>query len=166
VFGKIFEILNNIIKSIKRKFNMREDFDSLFNKFFGKKKRLESFDEEQDMQPIDDLIDKLNSFHVVTEDTQNSIYEKDLGEPDEIERYEEGGYVFEKMVWYVNGGTVIKVNMITTPFDVENIYEVEDKLYLQQKLDMAVNEERYEDAVILRDKIKDLEEKDNLDLEE
>ena len=52
---------------------MREDFDSLFNKFFGKKKRLESFDEEQDMQPIDDLIDKLNSFHVVTEDTQNSI---------------------------------------------------------------------------------------------
>ena len=36
----------------------------------------------------------------------------------------------------------------------------------QQKLDMAVNEERYEDAVILRDKIKDLEEKDNLDLEE
>lgn len=145
---------------------MREDFDSLFNKFFGKKKRLDSFDEEQDMQPIDDLIDKLNSFHVVTEDTQNSIYEKDLGEPDEIERYEEDGYVFEKMVWYVNGGTVIKVNMITTPFDVENIYEVEDKLYLQQKLDMAVNEERYEDAVILRDKIKDLEEKDNLDLEE
>ena len=145
---------------------MREDFDSLFNKFFGKKKRLVSFDEEQDIQPIDDLIDKLNSFHVVTTDRQDDMYQKDLGEPDEIEKYEEDGYVFEKMIWYVNDGTVIRVNMITTPFDVENIDEVEDKLYLQQKLDMAVNEERYEDAAILRDKIKKLEEKDDSDLKE
>ena len=145
---------------------MREDFDSLFNKFFGKKKRFDPFNEEDSMQPIDDLIDKLNSFHVVAPKMSEDNYEKDLGEPDEIEKYEEDGYVFEKMVWYVNGGTVIRVNMITTPFDVENIDEVEDKLYLQQKLDMAVNEERYEDAAILRDKIKKLEEKDDSDLKE
>lgn len=145
---------------------MREDFYSLFNKFFGKNKRFDPFNEEDSMQPIDDLIDKLNSFHVVAPNMIEDNHEKDLGEPDEIEKYEEDGYVFEKMVWYVNGGTVIRVNMITTPFDVENIGEVEDKLYLQQKLDMAVNEERYEDAAILRDKIKELEEKDDSDLKE
>jgi hypothetical protein len=163
MFGKLLEILNNIIKSIK-KVNMREDFDSLFNKFFGKNKQFNQPNKEGDVEPMEGLINNLNSFHPVTPSITENNYEKDLGEPNEVEEFEEDGYVFEKLVWYVNGGTVIKVNMITTPFDVENIYEVEDKLYLQQKLDMAVNEERYEDAVILRDKIKDLEEKDGSDL--
>lgn len=165
MFGKLLEILNNIIKSIK-KINMREDFDSLFNKFFGKKKRLDPVNKEEDMEPMNELIDRLNSFHVVVPNIGEENYEKDLGEPDEVEKYEEDGYVFEKMVWYVNGGTVIRVNMITTPFDVDNINEVEDILYLQQKLDMAVEEERYEDAAIFRDKIKEAQKKDDPNFKE
>lgn len=163
--GKIFEILKNIIKKIKKKFNMREDFDSLFNKFFGKKRKVDLTEDKNMINDFDNLFNMLNNFHVVNDDLKDTS-EDNLGEPNEIERYKEDGYLFEKLIWYVNGGTIIKVNIIETPFDTKNKNGVEGKTYLQQKLDLAVLEERYEDAAILRDKIKALEEKDDSDLSE
>jgi len=75
---------------------------------------------------------------------------KGLGEPTEINTIKKGGIEYEEKIWDTKDGYVRKLVIKQT----ENLDTVET---LQKELDLAVEEMRYEDAVILRDKIKVLQ---------
>ena len=74
----------------------------------------------------------------------------DLGEPKSVSRYEENGYTFEKTEWENQYGTIVSVEMISSPFETSGIKK---ELQLEKQLILAVDEERYEDAAKIRDEI-------------
>jgi hypothetical protein len=149
---------------------MGNNFDDLFNEFFGNNKRkrkkinkgiMNNFYDDikntlnlnNDVDATQDLINKLNSFveDLNNEDFANPYGEK-LGEPDVIENYEKDGLHFEKKIWNLEHGQMIKINMLSTPF--ESNIKTNNVLSLEKQLELALNEERYEDATKLRDEIK------------
>ena len=129
-----------------------ENFDDLFNKFFGKKKKEEEEFMDKEAKKI---IDMINSFKNINGDgnyTGEELEKLDdeleikLGEPDEIEYSTDGEMYFEKRMWYNPLGVIIKTLVSDEPLEPE--------LPLEQQLENAVNVENYELAAILRDKIK------------
>ena len=116
---------------------MFDNFDDLYNKFFGDKKNDKHF------KKMFDLMNKLNQ-------NENPEGEKELGEPDDILRFEENGFIFEKKYWFVEGGSIIKIEMVDSPFETKT---KEKPLSLEGQLELAISEERYEDAAKLRDEI-------------
>lgn len=151
-------ILKSMITSMRRKFLLIYGFDIpkiVVNKKDEKTELIEELeDSETDSEfiEVEKLIDKLNNFKPIEEDGTNP-HERELGEPDIIQKFEEDGYVYEKSIWYVDNGTVVKVKIISTPFDVEDSDLLSNRLNLEQRLDLAVKEERYEDAASIRDKL-------------
>lgn len=138
---------------------MFEDFDSLFNRYFGNRD-----DEDEHMKKMKKLVDRLNNFDDVTGDAANNLQDRELGEPDEEIYFEENGYSFKKSVWNIEGGSIVKVEMVSSPLDNmgREPRHVKRKLSLQDQLELAVKEERYEDAAKLRDEIATVEESTNL----
>lgn len=148
---------------------MFENFDDLFDEFFkglssrtrkpdkrlnelftDLRKEIESKLEEDKM---DDLVNKLNRFSELNGDDIINPHEKDLGEPDEVVTFEQDGYIFEKKIWNLKHGQMVKVNMVLTPYDSD--YEPDIKtLPLEQRLQIALDEERYEEAAKIRDEIE------------
>lgn len=76
--------------------------------------------------------------------------ESELGEPKLISRYEDGGYTFERTEWENEHGTIVKIEMVGSPLETSGIKK---ELPLQKQLELAVTEERYEDAARIRDEI-------------
>ena len=128
-----------------------ENFDDLFDKFFGRNKKEEEFIDKE-AKKIIDMIDgfkNINPDGVYTGDELNKLDEEldtKLGEPDEIEYSTDGVMYFEKRMWYKPLGVIIKTLVSDEPLEPE--------LPLEQQLENAVNIENYELAAILRDKIK------------
>lgn len=128
-----------------------ENFDDLFNKFFGKKKKEEEFMDKEAKK----IIDMINSFKNINGDgnyTGEELEKLDdeleikLGEPDEIEYSTDGEMYFEKRMWYNPLGVIIKTLVSDEPLEPE--------LPLEEQLEKAVSVENYELAAELRDKIK------------
>ena len=135
---------------------MFENFDDLYNEFFGgkKRKRDDHFDK------MKELLNKLNNFEDLHGEHMDNPYEKELGEPDEVTTYTEGPYTFEKKIWNLPTGQMVKVQMVSTPFDDDRVgsgVKIDDTL--EEQLASALSEERYEDAAIIRDKINNKEVK-------
>lgn len=154
----LLKILKSVIKSMRNRFLMIYGFNipSLMSKAEKSRAKIKR---EPEIIDVEKLIDRLNNFQEVNENQVENIenpHEKELGEPHAIERFEEDGYIYEKSIWHVDGGTVVKVRIISTPFDVEDYEFVESVLTLEQKLKMAIRDERYEDAALIRDKINNL----------
>ena len=128
---------------------MFENFDDLFNDFMDGK------NEDPHLKRMRDLQARLNDFDDKEGDIVNP-HEDELGEPDEVIEFSEGEYIFEKKIWNLEHGTMIKVDMISSPLDA-SISGIKiskpEKRNLSQELELAVREERYEDAVAIRDKI-------------
>lgn len=129
-----------------------ENFDDLFNKFFGKKKKEEEEFMDKEAKKI---IDMINSFKNINGDgnyTGEELEKLDdeleikLGEPDEIEYSTDGEMYFEKRMWYNPLGVIIKTLVSDEPLEPE--------LPLEEQLEKAVSVENYELAAELRDKIK------------
>lgn len=129
-----------------------ENFDDLFNKFFGKKKKEEEKFIDKEAKKI---IDMINSFKNINGDgnyTGEELEKLDdeleikLGEPDEIEYSTDGEMYFEKRMWYNPLGMIIKTLVSDEPLEPE--------LPLEEQLEKAVSVENYELAAELRDKIK------------
>jgi hypothetical protein len=129
-----------------------ENFDDLFNKFFGKKKKEEEKFIDKEAKKI---IDMINSFKNINGDgnyTGEELEKLDdeleikLGEPDEIEYSTDGEMYFEKRMWYNPLGVIIKTLVSDEPLEPE--------LPLEEQLEKAVSVENYELAAELRDKIK------------
>ena len=136
-----------------------ENFDDLFNKFFGKKKKEEEEFMDKEAKKI---IDMINSFKNINGDgnyTGEELEKLDdeleikLGEPDEIEYSTDGEMYFEKRMWYNPLGVIIKTLVSDEPLEPE--------LPLEEQLEKAVSVENYELAAELRDKIKKAVAKEN-----
>lgn len=127
---------------------MIEDFDELYNRFFGDKVKGDS----DEMKKAKKLIDNLNDFDDANMSGFNP-YENDLGEPDEVETFEEKGYQFQRSTWNLKEGQIVKVEMVSSPLDVGFTSHIKKKLTLEEKLEIAVKNEEYEEAVKLRDEI-------------
>lgn len=126
---------------------MFEEFDDLFNNLFNQRKR-------KNLESLREFMDK---FKFNNEDDLNNT------EPTTKRLYKKNGFTFQESVWENELGRIVKVQLVSTPFD-----EVKTELSLEEKLKLAVKEERYEDAAKLRDEIKNkttdnqpVEEKDN-----
>jgi hypothetical protein len=139
------------------------EFDDLFNRFFGgkknqkknKKEEISDFDEAKN-DNIKKLIEMLDSMEEVTNSETAKQIDDNLGEPDRVEYYEEKGMFFEKKVWRVFGGEMVKVIISDEPFEVK---KNEPTLTLKEQLDEAIKNEDYEIAANIRDAIKKEEKK-------
>ena len=114
------------------------------------------------MDKFDDLDGLLNNDDENKEDQFTSfikkvfqtISERDLdivdafGEPKSIEYFEEDGYYVQKKTWSLNGSEIVEVVRSNKPFD--EIVE----LTLEERLKKAIEEEDYEEAVVVRELMK------------
>jgi len=130
---------------------MIDGFDELFDKFFGDRKN----DDKKD--DIDKLINQLNNFKEITGKEINE--DKELGEPDSVEIYTIGDVIYEKKIWEVDGGQIIKVeiksdkanSVIEIPMTIRPSRFKQSSL--EDQLDYAISVEDYEKAAQLRDEI-------------
>ena len=116
---------------------MFESFEDFLNNLNGKSEKNEE---------IKKFIEKMMNMRESL-DTNN---ESELGEPSSVSRFEKNGYTFEKTEWENEHGKIVKVEMVDTPFETSGI---EKEMPLEKQLELAVAEERYEDAAKIRDEI-------------
>jgi hypothetical protein len=131
-----------------------ENFDDLFNKFFGKKKEEDDFLNKEAKKIIDmnDSFKHIKPDGNYTGDELNKLDEEldtQLGEPDDIEYSSDGEMYFEKRMWYKPLGVIIKTLVSDEPLGPP-----EAELPLEEQLENAVQVKNYELAAELRDKIK------------
>jgi metal-responsive CopG/Arc/MetJ family transcriptional regulator len=117
---------------------MFEDFEDFLNNLNG---RSEKSDEIRKF--IEKMMNRKESF--------NDNKESELGEPSLVTRFKKNGYTFEKTEWENEYGKIVKVEIVNTPFETSGI---EKEITLEKELELAVAEERYEDAARIRDEIK------------
>lgn len=139
---------------------MMETFDELFDDFFGgknkkpKKTRRKTKKNDIDSE-ISKIIDSLSNFKQVEENDFDEDYDVDLGEPIKVQYFQTDGLYFKRSIWHVekNGekGELIKLEVSDTPFEDEK----NDKS-LEECLQDALDEENYEKAAEIRDKINKL----------
>ncbi len=130
-------------------FDNFDDFESLFEKYFGKSEETEyNYDE---LNKFNEMIEKLNELTDSFNLTDGGIEpdEDELGDPDKVIFFEENGFSFQKTTWNVEGGQIVKVEMISSPIDNPNSVSYEEQLKL------AIETEDYEEAAKLRDIISD-----------
>lgn len=115
------------------------DFDDLFSDFY------KNYGNKEFEKLMESLIN-------LKKDNETS-----LGDPTSVENFEQDGYTFKKTTWKTEEGLVTKIEMVGAPFDQIKKPIVKERLYeipLEIQLASAIEEERYEDAVIIRDEIK------------
>lgn len=120
-------------------------FDDLFNKFFGRNRKNKPQEPKNETSGLinSDFVSKLMKS---LKDIDN--FDKSFGPPDKIVYYEQDGVYFKKESWLVDGGEMVHVVGSIDPFD-EKI-----ELSYDEQLEIALENENYEEAAILRDKIK------------
>ena len=130
---------------------MIDGFDELFDKFFEDRKN------DGKTNKIDELINQLNNFKEITGKEINE--DKELGEPDTVEIYTIGDVTYEKKIWEINGGKIVKVEIKSEKSNsiIEMPMTIRDSRYketsLEDQLDYAISVEDYEKAAQLRDEI-------------
>lgn len=95
-----------------------------------------------------------NLLKILSEGISNQLNggNKNLGTPTSVEKFDEDGFSFEKKTWKTSFGTITMIEMVN---DSSNIKP--NKVNLEDELNRAIKEERYEDAAKIRDKIKNNE---------
>jgi len=116
---------------------MFESFEDFLNNLNGKSEKNEE---------IKKFIEKMMNMR----ESLDNNDESELGEPSSVSRFEKNGYTFEKTEWENEHGKIVKVEMVNTPFETSGI---EKEIPLEKQLELAVAEERYEDATKIRDEI-------------
>jgi len=135
-----------------------KSFDDLFNDFFN-----EQPNERKYTNPVHEeikkLMEALSSFKETEAlDAEEMIANKlgiNLGEPTSSEEIIEDGLRFTKLTWDTPNGRFVKI-VVTDVLAGES--NVENKKTLDEQLQEAVDNEDYELAIKLRDKINNLKE--------
>lgn len=136
---------------------MDKSFDDLFNEFFNRRKADSNDRMKEEARKI---IESLTNF-VQSDKTENieRMFDQNLGEPDEIENYQEGDLFFERRVWHTETGDIIKLlvsdnpnNFTTKTKDKKPSQKVVQKT-LEIQLEEALAVENFERAAELRDLI-------------
>lgn len=136
-------------------------FDELFNDFFGKnekpkkskrgrkpKQKPKSGFMSDMKESFEDVIKAISNIKPITDKDEQFEIDNNFGEPDSLEYYEEDGLFFRKSTWFQEDGEIVKLEVSNESFDVE------ESKSLEQLLKTAVEEENYEKAAELRDKIE------------
>jgi len=125
-------------------------FNELFDDFFNDE---ENKKELQKIVDLTNLINRITTSHDLNEDDIKKLDEK-LGLPNKIEYLEEDGIYMEKRIWNTEIGELIEIVVTDKPNLPEPPEMSVNIKSLQEQLDEAVSEEKYELAAELRDKIK------------
>ncbi len=131
---------------------MIDGFDELFDKFFGNRKK------DDKKSEIDRLINQLNNFKEITGKEINE--DKELGEPDSVEVYTVGNVTYEKKIWEIDGGKIVKIEVksikmsdaIEIPMTINPTSRFK-QASLEEQLEHAISVEDYEKAAKIRDEI-------------
>lgn len=125
-------------------------FDDLFEKFFGKNRRKEEPKNNKE-QENSDKVDGF--FRDLLSSLPNPEYlENQFGKPEKVEYFEEDGLYYKKETWsQENGSKMTHIVGSSKPFTKELTYE--------EQLKIALSNEDYETASILRDKINEINNK-------
>jgi hypothetical protein len=124
-------------------------FDELFNDFINKPNGNKKNNFVSDLK---NLMNSLGDYHAMSPD-EGEEFQKNLGKPDEIQRYTEGNMHFARLIWNTPTGKFIKVVFTNDPdYVIFPSYDEEPKS-LQEQLEEAVEAENFELACVLRDKI-------------
>ena len=130
-------------------------FDELFDGFFGKyrkskKNKTVNPDEpaNDDVKKIIDILSEFNGEEDITSE-EEQLFDDALGKPDKIEFYNEDDLFFEKRMWYTDKGTLVKLIIMDDPLFKTAIIEKP----LTEQLNEAIENEDFEKAAKLRDKI-------------
>ncbi len=138
---------------------MAKTFDELFKKFFKpkKKKTVKPTDEIKNNieEEVKKVLDMLNTGQPIDDDVEKEI-DENLGKPDKIEFFEQDGFFYEKRIWHTPNGDLVK--MIVTD-DPTLIVPPKPEKTLAEKLEEAVENEDYEKAAAIRDKMKEVKKK-------
>ena len=101
---------------------MIDDFDELFDKFFNDK------GDKNKSKKIRSLIDRLNSFDDVNP-TRFNPDENELGEPDEVETYENKGHTFKRSTWNLKEGSIVKIEILESNNYEKNLFRFRCSVY-------------------------------------
>lgn len=125
---------------------MSNNFDDLVNDFLKPKGPKRG-------KILGKIIDTIVNFtKMKTDEELEDAINKNLGEPDIIEEFEEDGLHIQRLVWNTPEGQFMKI--VANPIDVEDFVFPQKKLTLEEQLEKAVEDEDYTLAIQLRDKIK------------
>jgi len=135
---------------------MDKTFDDLFNDFLKNNKpkknqnqsRIKNEDSpnEELRNDIKNIIDMVTNLSGAIDEEQ---IDSKLGKPDKIEHYNEGNVFFEKRTWYMEQGELVKIVITDDP-----TLNLQPKTKtLQEELDEALAEEKYEKAAEIRDRM-------------
>lgn len=162
---------------------MSKTFDELFNSFLGrdnkkstrkggKKKTtpktlptdITSFDNSfpssfgpslpEEIKNIIDMVKNFNNNNSPFQNIDGNMEKKmdnKLGKPDKIEFFSEDGLFYEKRTWHTPNGDMVKVIVSDDPTMMPPPPKAEKPL--QQQLNEAVENEEFEKAAAIRDKI-------------
>jgi hypothetical protein len=135
---------------------MNKTFDELFNDFM----RTPPPPLQKKIDKISDIIAKFKKLD--NEEEMMAEIDKQLGEPNRVETFEEDGIIFKKMTWITEEGEFVKLAIDSISPELYNS-ETPKTLTLEEQLVEAERVEDYELAIKLRDKInhlKGIEKKD------
>jgi len=129
---------------------MDKTFNELFDDFF-KKNNINPNDKisvpKEDAQR---LIDLLTNSDIIDEQLE-AEFDKTLGKPDKIEFYTENGFFFERRIWHTPQGDMYKLFVTDDP---TLVMAPPIPKTLETQLNEAVENEDYEKAAIIRDRIQ------------
>ena len=128
-------------------------FDDLFNDFLNDKS---NNNKDDNTNMMGDLFKNISNMKNFDKEGLMKELDKNLGEPDEIKSYEENGVFFQKQIWHTKHGQIIKTIISDVPFKKKKT-----RVPLENQLEIAVEEENYELAAKLRDRISKREAKKN-----
>jgi len=132
---------------------MDKTFNELFDEFFKRDNNSPkiSLDDQikDDVKKIIDILSQAKGSSSIDESMEQQMDES-LGKPDKIEFYNEGHMFYEKRTWNTPNGKLVKLIVTDDPTLIEP--PIPEKS-LDEQLKEAVENEDFEKAAELRDKI-------------
>ena len=139
---------------------MSNKFDDFFNEFFennGKNNKDENSNDESidktNQESVEKFIDMINNFDNESNESLGDYLDKELGDPDRIEYFDDEDFYFEKSIWFTPTGKIVKIRMVEPPETPEDFYNHDLVGILEYELEIAIKEENFEEAARLRDLI-------------
>lgn len=132
---------------------MDKTFNELFDEFF-KRNNINPNDKLTDKtkdnaKKMLDLLTNPKNIEHIDEEVEKQI-DLTLGTPDKVEFFNEGSIFFERKTWNTPTGDLIKLIVTDDP----SLKIAPQPQNLQKEMEKAVENEEFEKAALIRDKIK------------